>query len=351
MSQDPYFSGRGDDFASLVSVERIDRQIIFYGRFALLRYLDLIEKMSALPGKKMILLYRSGLLIEFAHAELMDEIAAAALRRRVSFFAVDSAGLRASTPVELEDSQVTFDWDSRRRRSEPDLTSRQLAEVEPQQGLVSLAKTTGGKALINSNDMGSILKTVLDESSNYYVLGYHPRDLRSTGRFRRVEVSVKRPDVKLRAPRGYFEAKPFEQQSKRQKSVALYRALLSGAPSDFRLETSLSFFAAPEGRTATIFSTGARPREPNPKRSETSEKPSELWSALLCPLLLVPAAREHSDPRNAIWMEHKRKGLALAQERAPAAQVVWMEDTIHDVPLQRPEELARVIADFLQGLA
>jgi pimeloyl-ACP methyl ester carboxylesterase len=50
-------------------------------------------------------------------------------------------------------------------------------------------------------------------------------------------------------------------------------------------------------------------------------------------------------------MEHKRKGLALAQERAHAAQVVWMEDTIHDVPLQRPEELARVIDEFLLGLA
>ncbi len=83
-------------------------------------------------------------------------------------------------------------------------------------------------------------------------------------------------------------------------------------------------------------------------RSLWEQKPSELWSALLCPLLLVPAAREHSDPRNAIWMEHKRKGLALAQERAPAAQVVWMEDTIHDVPLQRPEELARVIEGFLR---
>ena len=86
-------------------------------------------------------------------------------------------------------------------------------------------------------------------------------------------------------------------------------------------------------------------------RSLWEQKPSELWSALLCPLLLVPAAREHSDPRNAIWMEHKRKGLALAQERVPAAQVVWMEDTIHDVPLQRPEELARVMKEFLLGLA
>ncbi len=48
-------------------------------------------------------------------------------------------------------------------------------------------------------------------------------------------------------------------------------------------------------------------------------------------------------------MEHKRRGLALAQERAPAAEVVWMEDTIHDVPLQRPEELASAIGGFLRG--
>ena len=41
-----------------VMQKKIDRQMIFYGRLALMRYLDLIEKMTALPGKKMILLLR-----------------------------------------------------------------------------------------------------------------------------------------------------------------------------------------------------------------------------------------------------------------------------------------------------
>ena len=86
-------------------------------------------------------------------------------------------------------------------------------------------------------------------------------------------------------------------------------------------------------------------------RSLWEQKPSALWSSLRCPALLVPAARDHPDPRSAIWMEHKRKGLALAEERAPAVRVVWMEDTIHDVPLQRPRELASAIEGFLEGLA
>jgi hypothetical protein len=50
-------------------------------------------------------------------------------------------------------------------------------------------------------------------------------------------------------------------------------------------------------------------------------------------------------------MEHKRKAITLAVEQAPAVKVVWMEDTIHDVPLQRPRELMEAIDGFLEALA
>ena len=85
-------------------------------------------------------------------------------------------------------------------------------------------------------------------------------------------------------------------------------------------------------------------------RSLWEQRPSALWSGLRCPVLLIAAARDDPDPRNTIWMEHKRKGIALAEERAPAVRVAWMEDTIHDVPLQRPRELAAAIERFAEGL-
>ena len=39
-----------------------------------------------------------------------------------------------------------------------------------------------------------------------------------------------------------------------------------------------------------------------------------------------------------------------ALELQPQARVRWFEDTIHDVPLQRPEELARELQAFVQRI-
>ena len=86
-------------------------------------------------------------------------------------------------------------------------------------------------------------------------------------------------------------------------------------------------------------------------RSLWEQKPSALWPHLRCPALLIPAASDHQDSRTTTWMDHKRKAIALAEEHAPTVRVVWLEDTIHDVPLQRPRELMEAIDGFLEGLA
>lgn len=86
-------------------------------------------------------------------------------------------------------------------------------------------------------------------------------------------------------------------------------------------------------------------------RSLWEQSPSSLWSQLRCPVLLLPASRDSQDPRNAIWMEHKRRGIDIAQRQATALTVAWMDDTVHDVPLQRPRELAAAIRSFLEARA
>jgi pimeloyl-ACP methyl ester carboxylesterase len=86
-------------------------------------------------------------------------------------------------------------------------------------------------------------------------------------------------------------------------------------------------------------------------RSLWEQKPSALWRHLRCPALLIPAASDQQDSRAAFLMEHKRKAITLAVEQAPTVKVVWMEDTIHDVPLQRPRELMDAIDGFLEALA
>ena len=176
----------------------------------------------------MILLYRSGLFLEVGHSDLLDQITAAAVRHRVSFFTLDSRGLEARVPV--EDRKARYAWGVAGPRPPPRALGLPEARKQEVNGLMTLARSTGGRSVVDSNDMSAILRSVLEESSHYYVLGYAPRNTRERGRFRELKVSVSRPGVELRAPRGYYERKPFDRQSEKERSVALYRTLLSEKP-------------------------------------------------------------------------------------------------------------------------
>jgi hypothetical protein len=48
------------------------------------------------------------------------------------------------------------------------------------------------------------MRTVASESRSYYLLGYTPANAQRDGKFRKLEVRVKRADVKVRARRGYY---------------------------------------------------------------------------------------------------------------------------------------------------
>ena len=70
----------------------------------------------------------------------------------------------------------------------------------------------------------------------------------------------------------------------------------------------------------------------------------ELMSRLGCPVLLIPAGHpDHEDLPKVRAMDHAR---AVLGDRA---RVVWV-DGVHDIPVQRPAEVAAAIGDFLTTL-
>jgi pimeloyl-ACP methyl ester carboxylesterase len=79
-------------------------------------------------------------------------------------------------------------------------------------------------------------------------------------------------------------------------------------------------------------------------------RPSQLWEQLRCPVLLVPARRNEPDQRQAERQAAKAAAVDLALRKLKHGQVLWMEDTIHDVPLQRPHDLAHAIDRFTAEL-
>lgn len=79
-------------------------------------------------------------------------------------------------------------------------------------------------------------------------------------------------------------------------------------------------------------------------RALWEHRPSELYARVQCPVLMIPtSAPDPHDERTHVMLENKRRNIALAEERLARHQTIWLQDTVHDVPLHRPAELAEAI--------
>jgi len=75
-------------------------------------------------------------------------------------------------------------------------------------GSNSLASDTGGLMIRNENNIGRALETIADDAGTYYVIGYRPINQAFDGKFRQIDVRVRRPGMNVRARRGYLAVEP-----------------------------------------------------------------------------------------------------------------------------------------------
>ena len=142
-------------------------------------------------------------LVALDHPRRFRALIERANRRNVSFYPVRPAGLAvfdgggASERVILNkyakptETVLGRDMDRMRNRVE---------------GLRTLAEATDGLAVVESNDLAGGLKRVVNDVSAYYLLGYSSTNAVQDNRYRRIEVKVAAPNVRLRARRGYVAA-------------------------------------------------------------------------------------------------------------------------------------------------
>jgi VWFA-related protein len=120
---------------------------------------------------------------------------AAATRANVSFYAVDPRGLGGFEDT-IDISGVPEDNSLGVHTM---LNEMRLA----QDTLRSIAEETGGFAAVNRNDYRDTFARIIADNSSYYVLGYYSSDNRRDGKFRPVEVRVRKPGLQVRARKGY----------------------------------------------------------------------------------------------------------------------------------------------------
>ena len=130
--------------------------------------------------------YRGGVLClqeEDAHAAIV-----AATRGNVTIYPIDPRGLAPDGG--LGDAETA---------SSPD----PLARMESRSSLRALADVTGGFTVVDSNSFEGAFDRIVRENSTYYVLGFSSTNERRDGRYRRLQVRVKRAGLQVRARDGY----------------------------------------------------------------------------------------------------------------------------------------------------
>jgi hypothetical protein len=177
--------------------------------------LALVNGLKNASGRKAIIFFSEGLLLPPRVAPTLQTIISEANRGGVTFYAADAAGLRT---VSASDESRRELAGIARTLEEPESTkpgvlmksmerTEDILRSDPQSGLGTLARGTGGFLVSDTNEISKSLQMAEEDLAAYYLLEYAPSNELWDGRFRRIEVKVRRPGVHVQARQGYFAAR------------------------------------------------------------------------------------------------------------------------------------------------
>ena len=199
--------------------------------------LGLVEQLSGMPGRKTVVMFSEGLEIPDSVKHKFDAVEDRANRHNVTFYTVDAAGLRLHSRMPMIASAIGEAGEHNAASGIANDPSGQRTETmwrDPTAGLEPLARHTGGLYIGNTNDLKAGFAKVNADRRFHYLLAYSSSNPKLDGTFRKIDVRVRRPDVKIRARGGYVASPSIEQITRRDYETAAVAAFaLSPSPSAF----------------------------------------------------------------------------------------------------------------------
>jgi VWFA-related protein len=198
--------------------------------------------LASLPEKKALVYFASGMSrTGIDNQAQLRATVNAAIRGGVAFYPVDSRGLNATAPLgdATQDSpggQAMYSGESQR--------SAQSSFQDQQESLYSLAADTGGKAMLDANDLTEGIVQAQKSVASYYILGYYSSNSALDGHYRRIKVQVaQKLAARLDYRSGYFASKSFKQFNTGDRERQLQEALMLGDPvTDLSLALEINYF-------------------------------------------------------------------------------------------------------------
>ena len=206
---------------------------------------DAARRLAVYPEKKALVYFSSG--VEKTGVDNQSQLRSTvntAVRSNVAFYPIDARGLTASSPggdATQAGGAGSSLFSGRAQRSLSDSFQNQ------QETLYSLAADTGGKAMLDSNDLTVGIRQVQKDINSYYTLGYRPANVAEDGRYRKIQVKLvprlTAMKLKLDYRQGYFGPTTFAKTNAADKEAQLQQALNSENPSTaLPLAVEVDFF-------------------------------------------------------------------------------------------------------------
>ena len=185
------------------------------------------KMLGQLSEKKLLVYFASGLRLNGLdnQAQLHATIDAA-IRAGVSFWPIDARGLVAQAPLgdATQGSQGNIGMYS-------GAAALMGNFQQSQDTLYALAGDTGGKALLDYNDLAKGIVRAQDSVSSYYIIGYYTSITTQDGKFRRIKISLNgNLSVNLDYRQGYYASKTFNKFTAADKERQLEDALMLEDP-------------------------------------------------------------------------------------------------------------------------
>ena len=187
------------------------------------------KMLGQLSEKKLLIYFASGLRLNGVdnQAQLHATIDSA-IRAGVSFWPIDARGLVAQAP--LGDATQGSPGNVGMYSGAAALAVTTNFQ-QSQDTLYALAGDTGGKALLDYNDLTKGIVQAQQAISSYYILGYYTNNAAQDGKFRRIKISLNANlSASLDYRQGYYAAKLFSKFTAADKERQLEDALMLDDP-------------------------------------------------------------------------------------------------------------------------
>ncbi|HEX4167671.1 MAG TPA: VWA domain-containing protein [Bryobacteraceae bacterium] len=198
--------------------------------------------LGQLREKKSLIYFASGLRLNGLNnqAQLRATINAA-IRAGVSFWPIDARGLVAQAP--LGDATQGSPGNVGMYSGTAALANAANFQ-QSQDSLYSLAADTGGKALLDYNDLAKGIRQAERSVPSYYIIGYYSANTAQDGKFRRIKISLNgNMSATLDYRRGYFAGKRFSKFTTADKERQLEDALMLPDPiTDLTIAMEIDYF-------------------------------------------------------------------------------------------------------------